>query len=261
MLFSSEEILEHHVPSEILCEDMLSIHGDVEELPEDVKWKAHNQLYSFMLSQDWEGAYDSLEDEPEQAHQWQYGIEIDRLDTREPQLWKRLPIHNACRFGAPQALLSIMLRHNPSCPADPYTGALPIHLACRYAPSMDTVQVMLYTDPTCAKHQDHGGRLPIHFACLQRAPTSVIQVLLKAYPASVTIQDNRGKTPLDYCPAKSIDPDVFKTMQRLQSFLERVELRKKQELRRSESTPQGFIISGDQQDTEHPLTEAETGVA
>lgn len=225
------------VPSEIMCDDTLSIEDDAYNMAEDVKWRAHNELYTLMVSHDWESAYDLLEDEPEQAHQWQYGIEIDRLDTEKPQLWKRLPVHNCCRFGAPIALLSIVLRHNPSCPPDPYNGTLPIHLACRYAPSLEIIQVLLFTDPACVKHQDYAGRLPLHFACIKNAPTIVLQTLLKAYPASVSVTDNAGKTPLDYCCPDSIDQSIAKYMKKLQRFLSGVENRKRQDLQKPKLNP------------------------
>ena len=236
--FSSEDRdIYRPVPSEIMCDDTLSIEDDPCNMAEDVKWRAHNELYTLMVSNEWESAYDLLEDEPEQAHQWQYGIEIDRLDTEKPQLWKRLPVHNCCRFGAPIALLSIVLRHNPSCPPDPYNGALPIHLSCRYAPSLEIIQVLLCTDPTCAKHQDSAGRLPLHLACIKNAPAAVLQTLVKAYPGSVSVTDNAGKTPLDYCCLDTIDQGVVKTMKKLQRFLSRVEKRKRQDLQRLQSSP------------------------
>ena len=220
-----------------------------------VGWRAPNEVYALMVARKWECAYDLLEDEPEQAHKWQYGIEIDpavdtQHTTKETQMWKRLPIHNCCRLGAPLALLSIVLRHNPSCPADPYTGATPIHLACQYAPSLETINVLLATDPTCTKHQDNAGLLPIHYACREKAPTSVIQALLKSYPGSVMVRDNDDKTPLDYCCLKSTNPGVMKTMTKLQSFLGRVERRTRHQSkaslgRQARGAAQGGDVPGD----------------
>lgn len=246
-LISEESPVERPVPSEILCDDQESIRddddddygdvGDVDPIPVGVGWRAPNELYALMVARKWECAYDLLEDEPEQAHKWQYGIETDAADDKkETQMWKRLPIHNCCRLGAPVALLSIVLRHNPNCPADPYTGALPIHLACQYAPSLETIHVMLYTDPSCTKHQDNDGLLPIHYACRRNAPTPVLQALLKSFPGSVMVRDKEGKTPLEYCCLESTDAGVLKTMTKLQSFLGRVERRKHQSKRRLKET-------------------------
>jgi ankyrin repeat protein len=195
-------------------------------LLDDIKWKSNHPLYILMSHQDWEGAYDLLEEHPEQANKWQYGIEMD--EANEPQLWKRLPVHHACRFGAPVGLLSILLRTGPVSPEDPYTGCLPIHLTCRYAPSMDTIQALLYSEPSCAKRTDSNGRLALHLACIKGAPTDVVQKLVTAYPASVAVKDKSGKTPLDYC-SESIDAEVLKIMKRLQAFLGRVEVRKRKE--------------------------------
>lgn len=235
------------IPSEILCDEQQSNLGfddddndvadDMDAISAGVGWRAPNELYALMVARKWECAYDLLEDEPEQAHKWQYGIEMDTCvddndkanNTRkEAQMWKRLPIHNCCRLGAPLALLSIVLRHNPSCPADPYTGALPIHLACQYAPSLESIHLLLLTDPACTKQKDDAGLLPIHYACRQKAPTLCLQALLKSYPGSVMVQDKGGKTPLDYCCLESTDAGVIRTMSKLQCFLGRVERRKKQ---------------------------------
>jgi hypothetical protein len=248
MLISSEEsTVERTVPLEILCDDE-SIQDDddddnyggvvdVDPIPVGLGWRAPNELYALMVARKWECAYDLIEDEPEQAHKWQYGIEMETsVDKSETQIWKRLPIHNCCRLGAPVALLSIVLRHNPNCPADPYTGALPIHLACQYAPSLETIHVMLYTDPSCTKHQDNDGFLPIHYACRQKAPTPVLQALLKSYPGSVMVRNKDGKTPLEYCCLESTDAGVLKTMTKLQSFLGRVERRKNLSKRRPRET-------------------------
>lgn len=221
---NSEDEFVHAVPSEIHCydENIPPAHVDFDE-ENGIKWQAQNPLDELLQCQEWEEAYYSLQADPELAHQWQYGIEID--ETGEPQLWKRLPIHNACRYGAPLALLGLLLQLNPDFPADPYTGCLPIHLACRYSSSSESIQMLLSRDPSCAQKKNNASQLPMHLACANGSPKIVIQMLLKIYPAAVICKDKDGKTPLDY-GCDSLDPEMCNVMKRLQAFLVRVEKRK-----------------------------------
>mmetsp|Transcript_4445 Transcript_4445/g.5149 ORF Transcript_4445/g.5149 Transcript_4445/m.5149 type:complete len:656 (+) Transcript_4445:143-2110(+) len=217
------------VPLEIHCfENMPAIHMDFDEA-EDMRWHPPNPLYSALQGEEWEEAYYLLEDEPQLVNQWQYGIEID--DYNEPQLWKRLPLHNACRFGAPLGLLSMMLQLTTTYKADPYTGSLPIHLACQYSPCAETIQLLLCHDSGCAKEKNNRGQLPMHLICLNKAMEArAIQLLIKAFPGAVNYKDKDGKRPLDYA-GESLDSELYKVMERLQAFLERVEQRKQQEER------------------------------
>jgi hypothetical protein len=178
-----------------------------------------------MASQQWEAACDMVEDQPERCHQWQYGIDSSK-NGGESQLWKRLPIHHACRFGAPMHLFTLLLSHNPNVPADPYTGALPLHLICRHAPRLETVHVLLAVDPSSLRETDHSGRLPIHYACLHHYAEQIISILIKAYPGSVAVKDKDGKTPYEYCDTHKMDTDLLQKMKKLQQFLQKVEERK-----------------------------------
>jgi hypothetical protein len=232
------------VPCEIVCDESLN-YDDFESGSDKAARRAPIELLSLMVNQEWEIVYDWLEDEPELTHQWNYGIETE---SHESMLWKRLPIHSACRQGAPVSVLSIILRHNPCCPPDPYTGSLPIHLACQYFPKLGTIQVLLYTDPTCSRRQDNSGKLALHYAVIHNAPKSVLQLLIKSYPTSVITEDVNGNTPLDYCSSDSIDVNVFKTMIRLKSFLGRVEKRKQRELMQNQSSTSGDSISSNSDD-------------
>eukprot|EP00546_Thalassionema_frauenfeldii_P006325 CAMPEP_0178925682 /NCGR_PEP_ID=MMETSP0786-20121207/18058_1 /TAXON_ID=186022 /ORGANISM="Thalassionema frauenfeldii, Strain CCMP 1798" /LENGTH=612 /DNA_ID=CAMNT_0020600611 /DNA_START=249 /DNA_END=2090 /DNA_ORIENTATION=- len=231
---NSEGDFAQEVPSEIHCNDenLPPFHVDFEE-GNEMKWEVHNPLYELIQSQEWEEAYYLLQDDPELAHGWQYGIELD--GTGEPQLWKRLPIHNACRYGAPIALLVFLLRLNPDFTADPYTGSLPIHLACRYSPYPETIQLLLSHDPSCAKKENNTKQLPMHLACISGSSKTVIQMLLKSYPAAVICKDKDGKTPLDH-DYNSLDDEMSKVMKRLQQFWARVEKRKDEEEQRLSET-------------------------
>jgi Ankyrin repeats (many copies) len=233
------------VPCEIVCDDSLVDNDDFGSCSEEAARRAPIELLSLMVNQEWEIVYDWLEDEPELTHQWNYGIETECDETL---LWKRLPIHSACRQGAPVSVLSIILRHNPSCPPDPYTGSLPIHLACRHFPKLSTVQVLLYTDPTSSRRQDNSGKLALHYAVMHKAPKSVLQLLLKSYPTSVITEDNNGHTPLDYCALECMDANVLKTMMRLKSFLGRVETRKQREMMRNQSSNMCLAIGSKSDD-------------
>mmetsp|Transcript_31342 Transcript_31342/g.47834 ORF Transcript_31342/g.47834 Transcript_31342/m.47834 type:complete len:623 (-) Transcript_31342:173-2041(-) len=227
---NSEDEFAHAVPSEICCydENLPPVDFDLEE-ENEIKWQAHSPLYEILKFQEWEEAYYLLQTDPELAHQWQYGIEID--EASEPQLWKRLPIHNACRFDAPVALLVLLLRLNPDFPPDPYTGSLPIHLACRYSSSSESVHLLLSRDPSCSQKTNNASQLPMHVACASGSSKVVVQMLLKSYPAAVICKDKDGKTPLDH-GCDSLDPEMCNVMKRLEAFWMRVEKRKDEEHQR-----------------------------
>ena len=106
------------IPLEVVCDQVQPSYDDdneEEEYGDDfiadmasagVGWRAPNELYSLMVKRKWECVYDMIEDDPQQAHQWQYGIEVNNSDDKKESLmWKRLPIHNCCRLGAPVAVL------------------------------------------------------------------------------------------------------------------------------------------------------------
>jgi len=74
---------------------------------------------------------------------------------------------------------------------------LPLHYACRNQPNIGAVEALLQAFPESPSYKDNVKSLPLHYACAKNAPYEVIQLLLKACPNASLVKDRNGKTPLD----------------------------------------------------------------
>ena len=232
-----QEDEESVVPYEIRCDDstLPSLVNDplVSAQAEDIAWQnqqssnskgnngSSSPLFGLLLNHDWDVAVEWLRRHPETASEWQYGIELDRWDTFEPRLWKRLPLHQACRFGAPLRVVQALVRSHPpsATERDPYSKALPIHLACRYRCSTKVVSFLINAKPDGPKQADTAGRLPLHYACWTAVSSTIVFRLVQAYPLSVCVVDLAGKTPLEYTTVNTgIESDTLALMDKLSRF-------------------------------------------
>jgi len=121
----------------------------------------------------------------------------------------QLPLHIACRVGAPLRILALLaLAYAPAlqttaCQADApllvsifyvveqdpnavqaanNDGALPLHLLCGSKPSVQAVQYLLGLFEGALAMTTHHGDLPLMVACKTAVSESVIQILLTRYP-------------------------------------------------------------------------------
>jgi ankyrin repeat protein len=117
-----------------------------------------------------------------------------------PVVWKRLPIHLACAYGAPVGVISVLLQSYPpgAISADPHDGSLPLHIACQSTLSLAVVKLLLGFCPEATKAVNLQGRLPMLVAIVNKAPYGVIEALIEEDPLTVTVSDQDGKTPMDY---------------------------------------------------------------
>jgi hypothetical protein len=155
---------------------------------------------SVLLStKDWSGALVSVEDDPSVASKWLYGVDDQDLET-SLTVWKRLPIHLACAYGAPVGLIEVLLQAYPSggTEADPHNGYLPLHVVCQAAPALASVRLLLSLCPESTKAVDMQGRLPLHLAIINAAPYPVVEVMVEEDPDSAIALDQDGKTPYEY---------------------------------------------------------------
>lgn len=74
---------------------------------------------------------------------------------------------------------------------------LPLHEACRRQPPPVLVYALLTAFPQSTSAESHFGELPLHAAVRCGACAEVVNCLLAAYPAAVFARDNSGCTPLD----------------------------------------------------------------
>lgn len=74
---------------------------------------------------------------------------------------------------------------------------LPLHEACRRQPPPVLIYALLGAYPQSTSAESHFGELPLHAAVRCGACAEVVNCLLAAYPAAVFARDNSGCTPLD----------------------------------------------------------------
>ena len=74
---------------------------------------------------------------------------------------------------------------------------LPLHEACRRQPPPVLIYALLAAYPQSTNAESHFGELPLHAAVRCGACAEVVNCLLAAYPAAVFARDNSGCTPLD----------------------------------------------------------------
>lgn len=244
------------VPLEITCDDssLSSLPDESLQTPtrDQMSCNGDSPLFTLLMYQRWDAARKMLSHSPQLVSEWTYGTESNEeddisiiynnnnnksgtthdSDDKAATLWKRLPIHHACRFGAPLSLLQQMVDLAPDTvrAKDPCQGLLPLHLACRYRCSTRVVTFLLEHYPRAAREADTSGRLPLHFACLRAVSSTVVYKLVQAYPASVCVRDKSGKPPLEYTTVETgIDTETLALLDKLRRFLTRVEKRKKVE--------------------------------
>jgi len=89
--------------------------------------------------------------------------------TNTPVLWKRLPIHEACRRQAPAWLLSCLLSMHPQSATLPTEfGQLPLHVAVECGTSPESINLLLLANWHAIDRTDNSGRTPLAIVLDQR---------------------------------------------------------------------------------------------
>jgi hypothetical protein len=241
---STTKTADEGFPTEISC--------FMDEAPDNdqdmMRFQFHFPIYSLLLARDWNAAANLISVEPDQASEWQYGMETDPLDNAaddQPKLWKRLPIHQACRMGAPLALIELLHSVYPPGIAakDPYSGALALHHACcreQQQQESSSLQEQLHVVAFLARNfsagakiADHRGRMPLHWACRSGASPGVLYTLLKAHPGAVCDRDEQGMTPCEYVKKKGEfeETAVVALLDRVSAVMIRVHRKRENEAR------------------------------
>lgn len=111
---------------------------------------------------------------------------------------KILPIHIACKKGAPVPLIKTLYRIHPRglLKADSEYKRVPLHIACMHNCPQDTIVKLVELKSAAAKKKDSLGRLPIHYACKNPNIDVAIAHLIKAYPGSTKTADKQGFLPI-----------------------------------------------------------------
>ena len=164
-------------------------------------------LGNMMAERDWEGLLVAVEDDPDIASRWIFGM--DRKG-KTVVVWKRLPIHLACAYGAPVGLVSILLNAYPDggMAADPVDGFTPLHFLCRTNAPSTVIRLLLSKCPEATRANNFEGRTPLHVAVLSEGSYSVVEALLEDDPVPVSMPDAEGLTPLDHAKRIYADKSV-----------------------------------------------------
>jgi hypothetical protein len=136
---------------------------DDSDLKEEVNYHdGATPLFLAVESTDWRRALHIVQASPNQARTW-----VSSLGTVETTfnwaLWRRLPIHEACRREAPAWLISALLS----------------------------------AFPESSKSPTQFGELPLHLAVECGAPPEVVNLLVAAHWLGITAVDQSGRTPLE----------------------------------------------------------------
>ena len=90
---------------------------------------------------------------------------VSSTGTNDPSswcIWRRLPIHEACRRQPPIHIVQLLLEHFPQSAGEKTQfGELPLHLACGCAASYDILNLLLVYNPLGVLVRDNGGRTPL----------------------------------------------------------------------------------------------------
>lgn len=138
-------------PKSVAISDATFTHEEAEfyhDLPPE-------SLFKELEGLNWEGAAFLLKKSPDEASQW-----VVKVDKHNEELFRRLPIHEAC------------IRR----------------------PNTDIISCLLDANPSSATEQDGHGRTPLHHACIHGAEEDIIYLLLDANPDAVYAKDFWGDT-------------------------------------------------------------------
>lgn len=120
------------------------------------------ELFLALESTDWRRALHVIQSDPDQARIW-----VVSSGSAESagnwSLWRRLPLHEACRRQSPPWLVSALLS----------------------------------VFPDAAGERTQFGQLPLHLAIECGAPPEVINLLIVAFWHGVMVTDQSGRTPLE----------------------------------------------------------------
>ena len=124
-------------------------------------------------------------------------------------LWRRLPIHEACRRQAPAWLIAALIRGAPTTVKEKTQfGELPLHLAVEMGASPEVVNLLIVSYFEGLKEKDNSGRIPLEFLdrsegltqsdfavihdCLERS-TASLKTLIKGWETKYNVLQSSTK--------------------------------------------------------------------
>jgi len=125
-----------------------------------------------------------------------------------------LPLHVACRVGAPVEILRLFVLANAAAlqTADS-TGGLPLHTACHAgAPSLDAIHYVVEQGPNAVQAPNNDGALPLHLLCGSRPSVQTVQFLLGLFQGALELMTNAGDLPLMVAIKASCSESVLQVL-------------------------------------------------
>ena len=137
------------------------------------------------------------------------GDGIRRRDNNEA-----LPLHVACRRGAPVEILRPLLQLYPAAlQRTDAIGDLPLHAACRSAePSLKEIRFLVELDLPAVRMPNIVGALPLHLLCGSRPPAEVVQYLVRSFEGSLSIRTPSGDLPFMVACKTSASESVLQVL-------------------------------------------------
>eukprot|EP00581_Thalassiosira_minuscula_P010447 CAMPEP_0183710032 /NCGR_PEP_ID=MMETSP0737-20130205/5913_1 /TAXON_ID=385413 /ORGANISM="Thalassiosira miniscula, Strain CCMP1093" /LENGTH=705 /DNA_ID=CAMNT_0025938255 /DNA_START=99 /DNA_END=2216 /DNA_ORIENTATION=+ len=133
-----------------------------EEVPREVKYE-EGATELFMLVEDakWEEVCDRVEEEPNEARTWVVSSGTENTSFFW-SVWRRLPLHEACRRQPPPVVIYSLLSVYPeSSMAESNFGELPLHACVRCGACAEVVNCILASYPAAALARDNSGCTPL----------------------------------------------------------------------------------------------------
>jgi len=79
---------------------------------------------------------------------------------------------------------------------DEETGHTPLHFACCYGAPIAVVSALLDAFPGAASMLDKDGNTPLHFAAASKANVEVVKALIGAFPQACQMRGQANRLPL-----------------------------------------------------------------
>ena len=117
---------------------------------------------------------------------------------RSPDNNGALPLHIACRTGAPIEIVHpLVLRHAAALHTRTNNGDLPLHAACRAAaPSLDAIRFLAEQDLNAVQAPNNNGALPLHLLCGRKPQVQTVKYLLSLFEGALAMPTHQGHLPL-----------------------------------------------------------------
>lgn len=215
------------LPTEAAAEMVPEDNVDKDNEPQALYSEGATPLFLALENSEWREALELLEQDPSQAATW-----VVSTGTQESpgdwNLWKRLPLHEACRREAPAWMVSAVLSAHPTavCQTTLF-GELPLHVAVKCSASPAVVNLLLVSYWPAIVATDQTGRTPLQI--LHEAEVADIREQETVYESLVRAQHTWSVLHHDHAmDMKSQHEQHQRTIQDIQRQHHR-EMRQKEE--------------------------------